>query len=181
MIDLKEKTKSSKIVFQGELLDVRKDSVALPNGETGTREWINHPGAVCCVPLLPDGNIALIRQYRYALKKEMIELPAGKLNEGEDPKKCARRELEEEIGYMVNKLTFLINIHPAIGFANEKIWLFLAEDLLRTQSSPDNDEFLELIPTRLEDALDLIWSGKITDVKTIIGLLSLHMRLAQKQ
>ena len=142
---------------------------------------VNHPGADCCVPLLPNCNIPLIMQYRYALKKEMIELPAGKLNEGEDPKKCARRELEEEIGYRVNKITFLINIYPAIGITNEKIWLFLAENFSRTQSNRDNDEFHELIQSEFEDALDFIWSGKIADVKTIIGLLSLHMRLNQKQ
>ena len=171
---MKEKTASSEIVFQGKLLDVRRDTVVLPNGKTGIREWINHPGAICCIPLLPTGQIGLIRQYRYSVREEMIELPAGKLNQGENPKKCALRELEEEIGYRANKLTFLINIHPAIGFANEKMWLFLAEDLVKTEPSLDDDEFLELMPTSLEDAIGLIWAGKITDVKTIIGLLIFH-------
>ena len=84
---------------------------------------------------------------------------------------CAVRELEEEIGYRTNKLTFLTHIHPAIGFANEKMWIYLAEELEKTESKLDDDEFLELIPTSLDDAVEMVWNGKITDVKTIIGLL----------
>ena len=171
MINLKETKLSSKNVFQGRLLDVRKDEVELPNGKTSTREWINHPGAVCCVPILPDGKIALIKQYRYPVQSEMIELPAGKLDPNEEPEECAIRELQEEIGYRPKKLTFLTHIHPAVGFANEKMWLYLAEDLVPSESKLDEDEFLELIPTDFDEALELIWSGEITDVKTIIGLL----------
>ena len=171
MSDLKESKLSSEAIFQGRLLDVRKDDVELPNGEISTREWINHPGAVCCVPILPDGKIALIRQYRYPVQEEMIELPAGKLDSGEEPETCAVRELEEEIGYYPGKLTFLTHIHPAIGFANEKMWLYLAEDLEKTDSKLDEDEFLELIPTELSEAVQMVWDRKISDVKTIIGLL----------
>ena len=171
MSTLKETKLSSNIIFQGRLLDVRKDEVELPNGKTSTREWINHPGAVCCIPILPDGKIALIRQYRYPVQSEMIELPAGKLEKGEKPEVCAVRELEEEIGYRTNKLTFLTHIHPAIGFANEKMWIYLAEELEKTESKLDDDEFLELIPTLLDDAIEMVWSHDITDVKTIIGLL----------
>jgi len=171
MSTLKETKLSSKIIFQGRLLDVRKDEVELPNGKTSTREWINHSGAVCCIPILPDGKIALIRQYRYPVQSEMIELPAGKLEKGEIPEVCAVRELEEEIGYRTNKLTFLTHIHPAIGFANEKMWIYLAEELEKTESKLDDDEFLELIPTLLDDAIEMVWSHDITDVKTIIGLL----------
>ena len=171
MSDLKESKLSSEAIFQGRLLDVRKDEVELPNGKTSTREWINHPGAVCCIPILPDGKIALIRQYRYPVQEEMIELPAGKLDRGEEPEKCAVRELEEEIGYCPGKLTFLTHIHPAVGFANEKMWLYLAENLEKTDSKLDEDEFLELIPTDLSEAVQMVWDRKISDVKTIIGLL----------
>ena len=171
MTSLEEKTINSKIIFHGELLELYRDEVLLPNGKTDNREWINHPGAVCCIPILSDGKIALIKQYRYAVKKEMIELPAGKLDKNEIPEVCALRELEEEIGYKAKNLTLLANIHPAIGFANENMWLYLAENLIKTESSLDSDEFLELIPTKLEDAVEMVWSGKITDVKTIIGLL----------
>ena len=168
---MEEKPSLSEIVFQGKLLDVRRDIVILPNGANGIREWIKHPGAVCCIPILPNGKIALIRQYRYSVRKMMIELPAGKLDKNETPEDCAIRELEEEIGYKANKITFLTNIHPAIGFANEKMWLYFAEDLEKTNQKLDSDEFLEIIPTKLEDALEMVWNGSITDVKTIIGLI----------
>ena len=171
MINLKENKISSKIIYQGLLLDVRRDEVRLPNGTTSIREWIKHPGAVCIIPRLPDNKIALIRQYRYPLQQEMIELPAGKLDKNEIPEKCAMRELEEEIGYRAEKLTFLTNIHPAIGFADEVMGLYLAENLVKTASNQDEDEFLELIPTPLEKAVKMVWDGVITDVKTIIGIL----------
>ena len=170
MKKLKEKEISSKTVFKGKFLTVKQDSVLLPNGEIGTREWIKHPGAACCVPILPNGDIVLIKQYRYSLKREMIELPAGKRNKNESFEECARRELEEEIGYKTNKLTFLTEIHPAIGFTNEKINLYLAEGLVKTKMNLDKDEFLELKPTKLHDAIEMVWDGTITDVKTIIGL-----------
>ena len=171
MKNMEEKTKLSEVVFQGKLLDVRLDKVILPNGKIGTREWINHPGAVCIIPILPNKKIGLIRQYRYSVKKHMVEIPAGKLDRGEYPENCAKRELQEEIGYKANKISFLTNIYPAIGFANEIMWIYLAEDLIKTKTKLEDDEFLEIMPTKLEDALRMVWDGEITDVKTIIGLL----------
>ena len=171
MSDLKETRIASEQKFSGRLIDLYLDQVELPNGQTSSREWIDHPGAVCLIPVLPDDKICLIRQFRYGPGEEFIEIPAGKLDSGEAPLDCAYRELEEEIGYRANKLTFLTNIHPAIGFSNEKMWMYLAEDLEKYENKLDQDEFLELLPTPLEKALDWIWSGKITDVKTIIGLL----------
>ena len=171
MSELKESKINSKIVYQGSFLDVRKDEVRLPNGKISTREWIKHPGAVCMIPILPTGEIALIRQYRYPVQKEMIELPAGKLDPNETPEICAYRELEEEIGYAANSLKFITDIHPAIGFADEIMSLYLAEDLVKTETNLDKDEFLILMPTKLSDAIDLVWSGKISDVKTVIGIL----------
>ena len=171
MTYLKEKTIQTKTVHKGTLLTLKRDKVLLPNGSTGIREWIKHPGAVCCIPILPDGKIGLIKQYRYAVKEKMIEIPAGKLDQNESPEKCAIRELEEEIGYRANKLTFLANIHPAVGFTNEKMWLYLAENLVKTKQNLDVDEFLSLFPIKLNEAVDMVWNGKITDVKTIIGIL----------
>ena len=106
--------------------------------------------------------------------QDLIELPAGKLDAGEDPEDCALRELEEEIGYKANKIKFLANIHPAIGFANEIMGVFLAENLEKTEHNRDKDEFLELVPTTLTEAVNLVWENKITDVKSIIGLLWLQ-------
>ena len=171
MTYLKEKTIQTKTVYKGAFLTLVSDEVLLPNGSTSTREWIKHPGAVCCIPIFPDGKIGLIKQYRYAVKEQMIEIPAGKLDQNETPEKCALRELEEEIGYKASKLTFLANIHPAIGFTDEKMWLYLAEDLIKTKQSLDADEFLSLFPTKLEEAVEMVWKGEITDVKTIIGIL----------
>jgi ADP-ribose pyrophosphatase len=177
MSSLKETKISSEQKFSGRLIDLYLDQVELPNGETTTREWIDHPGAVCLIPILPDGKICLIRQFRYGPGEEFIEIPAGKLDAGEAPLDCAYRELEEETGYRTNKLTFLTNIYPAIGFSNEKMWMYLAEDLVASANNLDKDEFLELLPTPLDEALEWVWSGKITDVKTIIGILWAQKRL----
>ena len=171
MSSLKETKISSEQKFSGRLIDLYLDQVELPNGETTTREWIDHPGAVCLIPILPDGKICLIRQFRYGPGEEFIEIPAGKLDAGEAPLDCAYRELEEETGYRTNKLTFLTNIHPAIGFSNEKMWMYLAEELELSKKKLDEDEFLELLPTPLNKALEWVFSGKITDVKTIIGIM----------
>ena len=171
MSRLKETKISSEQKFSGRLIDLYLDQVELPNGETTTREWIDHPGAVCLIPILPDGKICLIRQFRYGPREEFIEIPAGKLDAGEAPLDCAYRELEEETGYRTNKLTFLTNIHPAIGFSNEKMWMYLAEELELSKKKLDEDEFLELLTTPLNIALEWVFSGKITDVKTIIGIM----------
>lgn len=171
MSKLKEAQLSTDQIYKGIFLDVRRDQVSLPNGKTSTREWINHPGAACMIPVLPNGKIALIKQYRYPVQLEMIELPAGKLDKNEDPEACARRELEEEIGFSAGKLTFVCTIHPAVGFASEKMWVYLAEELTKSTENTDPDEFVELLPTDLKNAVQMVWDGKITDVKTIIGLL----------
>ena len=171
MSDLKEDKISSTQIFSGKLIDLYLDNVRLPNGKQSTREWLNHPGAVCLVPILNNGDILLIRQFRYGPREEFIEIPAGKLDKNEEPLKCGLRELEEETGYKSNKLTFLTNIHPAIGFSNEKMWMYLAEELELSEKKLDDDEFLELLPTPLNVALEWVFSGKVTDVKTIIGIL----------
>lgn len=171
MSDLKEDKISSTQIFSGKLIDLYLDNVRLPNGKQSTREWLNHPGAVCLVPILNNGDILLIRQFRYGPRDEFIEIPAGKLDKNEEPLKCGLRELEEETGYKSNKLTFLTNIHPAIGFSNEKMWMYLAEELELSEKKLDDDEFLELLPTPLNVALEWVFSGKITDVKTIIGIM----------
>ena len=171
MKNLKEKLIKSKNVFKGKLLNVFLDDIKLSNGTNSTREFIKHPGASACIPLLNQSNIILVKQYRYSLRSEMLEIPAGKLDKIETPEDCASRELEEEIGFQANKLTLLTKIHPAVGFCNEVIWLYLAEDLTETSINPDKDEFIEIVPTSVEDAMNMIKTGIISDAKTIISLL----------
>ena len=178
--ELTESKLSSKHIFSGRLLELYCDTVQLPNGKTSTREWIDHPGASCIIPVLPGGKLGLIRQYRYPAQNVFIEFPAGKLDEGETPENCAKRELEEEIGYTAKKFTFLTKIHPAIGFSNEEMWLYLAEDLTKTNEKKDQDEFLELSPMNLKQAIKFVVDGKITDVKTVIGLFWIQNVLNRK-
>ena len=119
----------------------------------------------------------MIRQYRYPMGMEQIELPAGKLDESESHLVTAGRELEEEIGYKAGSLTEVTEIHPCIGYSDERMWIYLAEQLEVTKTNTDQDEFIELMPTELEETVEMVWSGKITDVKTIIGILWAHRLL----
>ncbi len=171
MSNLKETCLSSEHIYKGKFLDVWKDKVELPNGKTSSREYIKHPGAVVIIPVLPDRKIGLIRQYRYPMGMEQIELPAGKLDKNEDHLDTAKRELEEEIGYRANSMKEITEIHPCIGYSDERMWIYLAEGLSYTKTNQDLDEFVELMPTELSDSVEMIWSGKITDVKSIIGIL----------
>lgn len=168
--DLTEKQLSSRTVYQGGLLHVKEDRVALPNGTEATREYIVHPGAVVVIPLLSNGDVVLERQFRYPLRRDMYELPAGKLDPGESPLDCGRRELREETGYTGTRWRYVATIHPCIGYSNEAILLYLAEGLTLGRHKRDGDEFLEVFHLPLEEALEWVRTGRITDVKTVIGL-----------
>ena len=171
MKTLTEKKLKSEKIFNGKLIELYRDQVQLPNGKTSTREWIDHPGAACIVPILDDGKICLVKQYRYGPRKEFYEIPAGKLDKNESPEDCARRELLEETGLLAGEMIFLTNVYPAIGFCNEKMWIYYAKNLQQSEKKLDKDEFLEIIHLKFETALDWVWKGKIVDVKTIIGIL----------
>ncbi len=167
---LREKPLSSRSVFKGILLDVYRDEVTLPGGGRAVREYIRHPGAAVMVPRLDDGRLIFVRQFRYALDRVMVEFPAGKLDPGETPVYAAARELAEEIGYHPGKLTRLGLIHPGIGYSDEGIEVFLAEELQPRPAATAADELLEPFELSLEEALEWVPEGKITDVKTIIAL-----------
>ena len=139
MSNLKETCLSSEHIYKGKILDVWKDKVELPNGKTSSREYIKHPGAVVIIPVLPDRKIGLIRQYRYPMGMEQIELPAGKLDKNEDHLDTAKRELEEEIGYRANSMKEITEIHPCIGYSDERMWIYLAEGLSYTKTNQDLD------------------------------------------
>ena len=181
MKSLIEKTISSKNIYKGNLLDLRKDKVSLPNNKIGYREWINHPGAACCLPILDKDRIVLTRQYRYAVGEESIEIPAGKLDRDETSEECAYRELREETGFIAEELTLLTSFYPAIGFANEKIWIYLAQNLTKDNTDTDDDEFVETFVVDFDGALDIMNQGMIKDSKTIIALMWFEKHLNKQK
>lgn len=173
---LAEKTLTSKQVYEGYFLKLIQDQVQLPNGNTAGREYLIHPGAVAIVPVLPDGRILLERQYRYPLHQAFIEIPAGKLDFGEDPLECAKRELEEETGCIANRWEFLGKIHPIISHSTEFIDIYLAKDLQMHKAKLDEGEFLDIFGASLAEIHNWIKEGKITDVKTIISFYWMQER-----
>lgn len=168
--DLTEHTISSETVYQGRMLQFKSDRVKLPDGNESVREYIVHPGAVAVIPLLNKNEIILERQHRYPLHQDFIEIPAGKLEVGEDPMRCAQRELLEETGYVAQSWKEITTIHPCIGYSNEKIIIFLAQDLRLEKAKLDEGEFLEVLTVSISEALEWVKSGRITDPKTIISL-----------
>jgi ADP-ribose pyrophosphatase len=171
-MDFTEHKLSSKTVYRGNLLHVLEDEVRLPDGAKARREYIRHPGAVVMVPFLDPANVLLVRQYRYPVGRHFEEIPAGKAHPGEDRLATARRELREECGYEARDWRRLTTLHPCIGYSDESIDLFVARDLKRVGDQQlDDGEFLEVLPVRLAEALEWVRAGRITDTKTIIGLL----------
>lgn len=168
--DLSETRISSQNVYHGGLLHVKEDRVRLPDGRQATREYIVHPGAVAVIPLLDNGEVVMERQFRYPLSRELYEIPAGKLDPGETPLFCGQRELLEETGYVASKWRFVATIHPCIGYSDESISLYLAEGLSPGPHQRDSAEFLEIFTIPLAQALEWVRIGRITDVKTVIGL-----------
>jgi ADP-ribose pyrophosphatase len=169
--DLTEHRVSGELVYDGTLLKVHRDVVKLPDGSAGTREYIRHPGAVAVLPLFDDGRILLERQFRYPHRREFIELPAGKLEPGEPHLETAKRELLEETGYAARDWRRLGVIHTAIAYTDEAIELFLAEKLSQTVRKLDAGEFLETLIVPFAEAMQMIKDGRITDAKTVSGLL----------
>ncbi|WP_265948595.1 NUDIX domain-containing protein [Dechloromonas sp. A34] len=162
---------SSETVFKGVLLEVRKDFVELPNGKESIREYIVHPGAVVILAFLDNGNLLFERQFRYPLRRVFLELPAGKIDHGEATIDTARRELQEETGYTAREWEYLGMMHPCIGYSDERIEVFAARGLhLSGEKQLDHNEFLDVLELSPEAARQAVWSGQITDAKTIAAL-----------
>jgi len=170
---LEEKTLSSNYIYQGKIINLRQDKVKLPDGRDTIREIVEHPGAVVVLALTDDNKVVMIRQFRKPAGEVLWELPAGKVEPGEDLKICALRELEEETGYYPRKIKKLITFFSSPGFCNEKLTLFLAEDLEKRNKNEDADEFIEVELIKLNEALKLVEENIIKDAKTIIGILYL--------
>lgn len=169
--ELSEKQLSSQRVYDGRLLQVYVDDVQLPDNTKSTRDWIKHPGASAIVPVFEDGTIMLLKQYRYPPRKIFIEVPAGKLDEGEPPLVTAKRELLEETGFECSSIENAGSFYPAIGYADEEIFVFVAWNLNQKNKNVDDDEFVINHRVSFSKALEMIASGEITDAKTICSIV----------
>lgn len=166
---LKETRIDGGVVYDGPFLKVSSDRVSLPDDAIAYREYIKHPGAVVVLALFDDGRVLLERQFRYPLGRVFTELPAGKIDPGEDTLACAKRELQEETGYTATDWQFMCTIHNAIAYSDEHLDLFVARGLTAGPRQLDDGEFLETFTATVPEMLDMVRSGAITDVKTIIG------------
>jgi ADP-ribose pyrophosphatase len=169
--DFTETQVSSKTVYHGKLLHVLEDQVRLPDGRPAQREYVRHPGASMMLAFPDRDSVLLVRQFRYPHGRDFIEIPAGKIDPGEDPLRTAQRELREECGYEARDWRHLTTVHPCIGYSNERIELYLARELTHVGHEPDDGEFIEVVPMKFAEALRGVEQGKITDQKTVIGLL----------
>ena len=178
MKKFEEKTIQSQPIFKGKVISLKVDDVTLPNGETSKREIVNHPGAVAIIAITGEGKLVVVEQYRKALERSIIEIPAGKLEPGELPEITAARELEEETGYGCNELTYLQSFATSPGFADEIIHLFIARGLykIENRAAMDEDEFVELMEITVEEGERMIAQQKIFDAKTAFAILWLKMQ-----
>jgi len=165
---------STKRVYEGNIINLRIDTISLPGGRTANREVVEHAGAVAIVPVNEKGEILLVRQFRHAAGKSLLEIPAGKLEPGESVLDCAGRELLEETGYEATGLKKLISFFSTPGFTNEMLHLYLATGLTYKGQNPDDDESIDVVTVPFERAIELIWEGEICDAKSVAGILAAH-------
>jgi len=176
-VELIEKTLSTQTMFQGKIITVKLDKALLPNGAEATREVVEHPGGVCILALREDGTVPLVRQFRYPLGDVLLELPAGKLEYGEEPRPAAIRELGEEVGLEPGELTDLGFIYVSPGFCKEKLHMYLARDVKEVPVHPDEDEFLDIVSLPFERLVEMVMSGQIADGKTVATVLKTKVLL----
>ena len=166
-MDLKENILYEKLIYKGSFIDVLNIKVELPNGKNTSRDIIKHPGATAVIAFIDEENIILVEQFRLALNKNLLEIPAGKLDKGEEPIKCAKRELQEETGYIANNLEYLGAIATAPGFCDEIIYLYKASNLTIGNKNEDDDEFTNVKIVNINKVKEMIKNGEIIDSKTI--------------
>lgn len=164
----------SQEILKGNFLHAFRDTVRLPDGSSATREYVKHPGAVCMIPLLDDGRLVLERQYRWPMQRVMVEFPAGKLDPGEDPLACGKRELLEETGYTAREWAHAGQLHPVISYSTEFIDVWFARGLELQESRLDDEEFLEVITATPQELIEWCRDGIVTDSKTLYGCLWLQ-------
>ena len=169
---------SSKIIYQGKIFGIRRDEVIEPSGVRATREVITHPGSVVVLPVLPDGRILMIRQYRHAARQYLWELVAGRIDAGESPRKAAARELIEETGYRARKFRIFLDVFPTPGFLEERMFILLAEGLAAGEAEPEEDEKIIHRAYSRKQLDEMIGDGKLRDAKSIAGILYYFRYLA---
>jgi ADP-ribose pyrophosphatase len=174
------RTIHSEYIYRGRVVTLRIDTVMLPDGRLIKREVVEHRGAVAIVPILDTKTVLLIRQFRQAVGETLLEIPAGTLEDDEDPDSCAARELEEETGYRAGSLQRLFSQYLAPGYSNEVLHVYCARDLTCSSARPDVDEEIELIPVRMADIETMIWDGRIRDAKSIAALLATLLLLRKE-
>lgn len=172
-----EKTVKRETIYEGKIITVQVDEVELPNGKHGKRELVRHPGAVAVLPILKNGKILMVEQFRKPLERAIVEIPAGKLEKGEEPELTAKRELEEETGYQTESLEPLISFYTSPGFADEVIHLFVAKGLNKVENplETDDDEFVNILEVTLEEAEKMVQTNQIYDAKTAYAILYLRL------
>ncbi|WP_077621659.1 NUDIX hydrolase [Sediminibacillus massiliensis] len=175
MKKFEEKTISTEKIFSGKIVELQVDEVTLPDGKTSKREIVKHPGAVAVIPVTEDNKLLLVEQYRKPLEKSLVEIPAGKLEPGEDPDASVVRELEEETGYTTEDMTLLTSFYTSPGFADELVHIYLTKSLipLEEKVAGDEDEFVEILEVTPEEADKMVAEQRIHDAKTIYALLYL--------
>ncbi len=175
-MNLQEKQLSSNYLFKGRIINLRQDTALLPNGNTATREVIEHPGGVCVAALTDNDELLFVRQWRYPYGEETLEIPAGKRDrQDEDPLECGKRELQEETGAIADNYIDLHPLYPTPGYINEVIYCYLATGLTFGETNPDEDEFLDVLRIPLEKAVEMVLSGEIKDAKTQIAVLKVKV------
>ncbi len=178
---LEEKTLSSTEIFDGVAIHLFKDEILLPNGNTGVREIIRHPGAVCVLPITEQGDIILVNQFRYALNKVTLELPAGKLEKGEEPRLAALRELSEETGLSAENLEFVGDLYTTPALIDEVIHMYIATGLTEGEQHLDEDEFVNTVTMPLSQAVEMVMNGEIKDSKTQTVILKAERLMRRKE
>ena len=174
-----EKKVRSRLLHRGRHFSFYQDEVELPEGRRTVRDIVRHPGAVAILPVLPDGRIVLVKQYRYAAGRKLLEIPAGTLEPGEQPLECARRELREETGYEAGEMVNLLSCFMAPGYSSEAIQFFIARSLREVGKDLEPDEEIEIERLTLEEAVNKVEENAIEDAKTVIGILYLYCQLGE--
>lgn len=170
-MNYEEKTVSTQKIFKGNIIEVESLTVTLPNEKQATRDIVKHPGASTVIPISDEGELYMVRQFRKPIDKELLEIPAGKLDKGEDPRVCAERELKEETGLTAKNIRHVLSVHTTPGFCNEVLHFYVATGLTEGDSCADEDEFISSEKIKIDKLVQMVLQQEITDAKSIIGIL----------